>query len=160
MKSEPFFYEVFLENREVFNSLIQEACQSIEVDLVEINSFQAGKRRVFRIYIDKSGGVSIQDCAKLSRMLSESLDEDEEIIAGPYTLEVSSPGLDRPLKSTQDFIRNIEKNLRVTRSTGKPLTGLLKSVNEQSIVLQLLHNAEEVEVPRMEILSAKIDIQF
>ena len=115
--SEPFFYEVFLDNREKLDSLIAEACRSVGVELVELDQFQAGKRKVLRLYVDKPEGVTIGDCTEVSRNLSAALDLDEEVIAGAYTLEVSSPGLDRPLKSTADFQRNAGRFLRITRST-------------------------------------------
>jgi ribosome maturation factor RimP len=158
--SEPFFYEVFLDNREKLDFLIAEACRSVGVELVELDQFQAGKRKVLRLYVDKPEGVTIGDCTEVSRNLSAALDLDEEIIAGAYTLEVSSPGLDRPLKSTADFQRNIGRFLRITRSTGKPVTGILVSVEEQNLTLDLKGHAGQFQVPRSEILSAKVDIQF
>lgn len=158
--SEPFFYEVFLNNREKLNSLIAEVCESVEVELVELDEFQAGKRKVLRLYIDKPEGVTVGDCTQVSRLLSAALDLDEELISESYTLEVSSPGLDRPLKSPADFKRNIGRFLRVARSTGKPVTGILLSADEQNIMLELKGHAGQFQIPRSEILSAKVDIQF
>jgi ribosome maturation factor RimP len=64
------------------------------------------------------------------------------------------------LKSEADFLRNVGRRLRVTRSTGKPLTGVLKAVNPESLTLELMGNAGDLEVPRSEILSAKADVQI
>ena len=114
-----------MDNREKLDALIAEACEVAGVSLVEMDMFRAGKRRTVRLYIDKPEGVSIDDCSKVSRHLSDALDLDPEVIEGAYTLEVSSPGLDRPLKSVADLLRNKGRTLRVTRSTGKPLTGKL-----------------------------------
>jgi ribosome maturation factor RimP len=96
----------------------------------------------------------------VSRHLSAALDIDEELVPGAYTLEVSSPGLDRPLKSSRDFERNLNRLLRVTRSTGKPMVGTLRAVDENTLTLTLKGSAGDVVIPRSEILAAKVDIQF
>ncbi len=82
------------------------------LELVEVEFKPANKRWLLRIYIDKEGGVTIDDCAYVSRELSRQLDV-EDIIADPYTLEVSSPGLTRPLKKSADFARNKGKMCRI-----------------------------------------------
>jgi ribosome maturation factor RimP len=80
--------------------------------LVEIEFKPANKRWLLRIYIDKDGGVTIDDCAYVSRELARHLDV-EDFIVQPYTLEVSSPGLTRPLKKSEDFVRNKGKTCRI-----------------------------------------------
>lgn len=142
------------------DTLIAEACKAVGVTLVEQDMFRAGKRKTLRLYIDKPEGVTIDDCSSVSRHLSDALDLDPEIIEGAYTLEVSSPGLDRPLKSVADFTRNIGRFLRVSRSTGKPVTGKLKAADEESLTLTLKGNAGDVVVPRSEVLVAKVDVQI
>ena len=82
------------------------------LELVEIEFKPVNKRWLLRIYIDKEGGVTIDDCAYVSRELARNLDV-EDIIMQPYTLEVSSPGLTRPLKKSEDFIRNKGKICRI-----------------------------------------------
>ena len=127
---------------------------------MEMDMFRAGKRRTVRLYIDKPEGVSIDDCSKVSRHLSDALDLDPDVIEGAYTLEVSSPGLDRPLKSVADLLRNKGRTIRVTRSTGKPLTGKLLEADEDNLTLALKGNAGNVVVPRSEVLVAKVDVQI
>jgi ribosome maturation factor RimP len=82
------------------------------LELVEIEFKPVNKRWLLRIYIDKEGGVTIDDCAYVSRELARHLDV-EDIVMQPYTLEVSSPGLTRPLKKSEDFIRNKGKTCRI-----------------------------------------------
>jgi ribosome maturation factor RimP len=149
-----------LDNREKLDALIAEACELAGVSLVEMDMFRAGKRRTVRLYIDKPEGVSIDDCSKVSRHLSDALDLDPEVIEGAYTLEVSSPGLDRPLKSVADLLRNKGRTIRVTRSTGKPITGKLLDADEDNLTLALKGNAGNVVVPRSEVLVAKVDVQI
>ncbi len=149
-----------MDNREKLDAMIAEACGFAGVSLVESDMFRAGKRRTLRLYIDKPEGVTIDDCSKVSRHLSDALDQDPEVVEGAYTLEVSSPGLDRPLKSVADLLRNKGRVLRVTRSTGKPLTGKLLEADENNLTLALKGNAGNVVVPRSEVLVAKVDVQI
>lgn len=151
---------MFLDNREKLNSLVAEACEAAAVTLVEFDIFRAGKRKVLRLYIDRPEGVTIDDCEKTSRLLSAALDADEEIVEGQFTLEVSSPGLDRPLKSDADFQRNVGRILRVTRAAGKPVVGELRAFDGESLTIVPKGNAGEVKVLRSEVLSAKAEVQF
>ena len=154
------FNEVYLDTQEKLNALIAAACDAVQVVFVECDRFKAGKREILRIYIDKEGGVDVEDCANVSRRLSEALDEDETLIEGAFTLEVSSPGIDRPLKSMPDFERNLNSLLRITRETGKPITGILIAADEQNLTLSVKGVTDAVLVPRSEILSAKVEVQF
>ena len=76
------------------------ACERAGVNLIEKELVGAGRRKILRVFIDKNGGVSVEDCANTSRYLSEELDkeENEKLIDSAYTLEVSSPGIDRTPK--------------------------------------------------------------
>ena len=81
---------------------------SLSIELVDIEYRGEGRDKVLRIYIDKENGVTIDDCADISRELSVILDVND-VIPDRYTLEVSSPGLRRPLKKVEDFKRFIGK---------------------------------------------------
>ena len=119
-----------------------------------------GRDRYLKVYIDKNEGyVGTEDCEKVSRFLSDKLDETD-LISQNYYLVVSSPGLDRPLKSVADLLRNKGRTIRVTRSTGKPLTGKLLDADEDNLTLALKGNAGNVVVPRSEVLVAKVDVQI
>lgn len=146
--------------QEKLDILIADACKVAGVSLVEKDLFRAGKRKILRLYIDKPEGVSIDDCTNVSRFMSDALDQEPEMIEGAYTLEVSSPGLDRPLKSVADFLRNKGRLVRVTRSTGKPITGELVDADEENLTLTLKGSAQNVVVPRSEVLVAKVDVQI
>ncbi len=82
------------------------------LELVDVEFKPAGKRWLLRVYIDKEGGVTVDDCTYISQELSRHLDV-EDIIEHPYTLEVSSPGLTRPLRKSEDFLRNKGKMCRI-----------------------------------------------
>lgn len=84
--------------------LVEPIIESLDMELVEVEYIREGKEWVLRIYIYKKGGVSIDDCVAVNDQVSGILDE-QELIKTPYLLEVSSPGLDRPLKNDRDFER-------------------------------------------------------
>jgi len=131
------------------------ACERAGVDLIEKDLF-GGNRKILRIFIDKDGGVDVEDCASVSRYLSEELDKEDnsDIIEGAYTVEVSSPGLDRPLKTKRDFERNLGRKLRVQCSgKAKAIKGILKSVEESSITFDA-----GIRIQMSEILTAKVEL--
>ena len=84
------------------------------MEIVDIELRHEGSRggRILRLYLDKSGGPSVDDLTRVSRQLSELLD-GQDVVAGAYTLEVSSPGINRPLKRPEHFARYIGKRVRV-----------------------------------------------
>ena len=86
--------------------------QDYGLELIEIEFKPSGKRWLLRLYIDKEGGVTISDCENVSREFGRILDV-EDIIEHPYSLEVSSPGLTRPLKNWEDFQINKGKLCRI-----------------------------------------------
>lgn len=85
---------------------------SLGIELVDIEYRKEGQGMVLRLYIDKPGGVMLDDCADVSRELSEILDV-EDIVHAHYNLEVSSPGLNRPLKKEADFQRYIGRMVKI-----------------------------------------------
>jgi len=138
------------------------ACKRTGVDLIEKDLFSAGKRKILRIFIDKDGGVSVENCASVSRYLSEELDKEEyaNLIDGAYTIEVSSPGVDRPLKTQKDFERNLGRMLRVTEN-GKITKGILKAANGSSITLETVMGKKPATVaciPIKETLTIKVEL--
>ncbi len=91
--------------------LAREAAVMEDLDIVDIELYR-GKKVVLRVFIDKEGGVTIEDCERMSRALEALLDV-EDPIKESYILEVSSPGLDRPLKGRHDFIRNMGRLAKI-----------------------------------------------
>lgn len=114
------------------------AGQGLEVLDIEFRREGGRGGRVLRLYLDKEGGPSVDDLARVSRQLSDLLDV-EEGMEGPYTLEVSSPGINRVLKKPEHFQRFVGKRVRVrTREAlqgRKSFLGLLKEVRDSGIVV-------------------------
>jgi len=142
--------------------LAAKVAESHGLDLVDVEIFRAGRRRVLRIYVGKRDGVSVGDCAKVSRELGTLMDADNVMADENYVLEVSSPGLDRPFKTLKDYRRNLGRFVRV--STREPvegkriLVGKLEDVGEASITLDA--DGEARSIPLDLILQAKVDVRL
>jgi len=151
-----------LENRETIETYILQILEELNLDLVEFDLFRAGNRKILRIFVDRKDGVSVDDCASVSRKLGARLDLEEDLIPGQYTLEVSSPGVDRPLKTQRDFERQNGRFIRVTlqeKIEGHTFwTGTVLEANEQSVLLDA--GEKQITIPYDMVLSAKVEIQF
>ncbi len=114
-------------------------------ELVDVEFVKEGANRYLRAYIDKPGGITIDDCELVSRSLSDRLDE-EDFISEAYILEVSSPGLGRPLKKERDFARSLgeEVEIRCFRAVDgrKEFDGILKAYDAGSVTIQENQEAE------------------
>ena len=108
-------------------------------ELYDVEYVKEGSDYYLRIFIDKEGGITINDCVDVTREMNEILDR-EDYIKDAFIFEVSSPGLDRPLKKDKDFDRNIGKQVEI--KTYKPFdkqkefTGILKSHDETSVTIE------------------------
>ena len=92
----------------------QAACNSAGVDLEDCSVRNAGRREVLTVVVDKDGGVDLDEVAKISSAISESLDSIEELEENPYVLEVTSPGTDRPLTHIRHWRRAISRLVDVS----------------------------------------------
>lgn len=131
-----------------------------DIELIDVEYVKEGTHKYLRVYIDKEGGVTLQDCQEVSQKLSMKLDEVDPIEEN-YFLEVSSPGIDRPLKNNKDLERSIGKDIEI--SLYKPLdgkkkfVGLLKSYDEENIVINV---DDEIVIPRKDIAKINLAIIF
>src|SRR5215469_15640495 len=102
-------------------SIAERVAESLGLEVVEIELRGGGKSRMLRIFIDKPGSITHDDCANLSREVSTILDVEDAVPGGSYVLEVSSPGLDRKLFRPTDFARF--QGSRVKLTTKEPVNG-------------------------------------
>ena len=112
----------------------------MDVELVDIEFRREGHGWVLRLFIDRSGGVTLEDCTKVSREVSSYL-EVEDPIEHAYHLEVSSPGLERPLKKERDFIRFSGRmarvKLREKRNDQRVFIGKLQGMENEEVLLEV-----------------------
>lgn len=110
-----------------------------QFELVDVEYVKEGGSYYLRIYIDKEGGITVNDCEDISRPFSDILDQ-EDYIEGSYILEVSSPGLGRPLKKEKDFKRSLgeEVEIRLFRQVEhqKEWIGLLTAYDQQTVTIE------------------------
>ena len=141
--------------------LIKPTLEGNGIELVDVEYKKTGKTWVLRVFIDKNQGVTVHDCQELSRE-SEDLIEIHELIDDHCVLEVSSPGLDRPLKKDTDFLRN--KGKRIQIKTYSPINN--KKENEGTVIdfvngtLFLEDKKDILKVSLTEIAQAKLIIKF
>ena len=108
-------------------------------ELVDVEYVKEGSNWYLRAYIDKEGGITVDDCEIVSRAFSDKLDE-EDFIDTAYIMEVSSPGLGRPLKKEKDYLRNMGKELEIRTYRAidreKEFYGILKAYNADSVTIE------------------------
>lgn len=140
---------------------------SKHIELVDIEFVRLGKDGVLRLFIDKEGGIALDDCADVSHELSAILDV-EEIIASNYTLEVSSPGLDRPLKKPEDYLRYVGRLVKVrtydqvlddSGNKRKTFLGTLEGFVDGSIRITL-KEGQTASIPLERVAKANLEFEL
>lgn len=153
-------------NRREVLRLVKQICQTIAeelgYELVDIEYIKEFGSYFLRVYIDKVGGVSTHDCEIMSEKLSTILDEKDPIKEA-YYLEVSSPGLDRPLKNDKDFKRNLNKDIEISLykaiDNKKNYEGTLIDFNENEIVIDG-GQGNKIYLPKEALSSVRLAIKF
>ena len=141
--------------------LIEPGLLAKGLELVDVEFKKEGKNWVLRVFIDKEGGVTLEDCQKISRLAGDLI-EVEEVIEPAYTMEVSSPGLNRVLKKEKDFIRFSGKKIGIQchapLNGRKKFTGILKDFKNQSIHLEVDGQLQIIPINRVAKANLVIEI--
>jgi len=127
--------------RDRLRALLRGGVEALGFELVDAELVGGGHRPTLRVYIDSPDGITVDDCADVSRQVSAILDV-EDPIPGRFTLEVSSPGLDRPLVTLEDFRKRVGETVKVKLkrpldSGRRNLTGKLVQVNAAAVVVEV-----------------------
>ena len=128
----------------------------LDVEAVEITP--AGKRRVLRVAVDKDGGVNLDDIAGATREVSSVLDESDVMGEHPYTLVVTSRGVDRPLTLPRHWRRNETRLVKVALVEGAEVEGRITSSTDEAVTLDV--DGSDREVAYADIAKARIQIEF
>jgi ribosome maturation factor RimP len=140
---------------------------SLGLELVDCEYKKEGRAMVLRLFIDREGGISLDDCASVSRELSELLDV-EDVVPAEYTLEVSSPGLCRPLKKEADYLRYVGRLTKIKTfelcaddegNPRKTFLGELLGI-EDGIVRIKLQEGQTAGIPLDKIAKAHLEFEF
>ncbi|MDD2309001.1 MAG: ribosome maturation factor RimP [Desulfuromonadaceae bacterium] len=151
----------------VVSKIAQPILQSMGLELVDIEFGRVGPDAVLRLFIDKEGGVLLDDCAGLSRELSMILDV-EDVIACNYTLEVSSPGLDRPLKKQADYDRFVGRTIKVrtyqpflddSGNKRKTFLGKLEGL-VNGVIKMTLQEGQTASIPLERVAKANLEFEL
>ena len=152
--------------------LLEPVMEENNFELVDVEYVKEAGNWYLRAYIDKEGGITINDCELVNRTLSDIMDK-EDFIPDAYILEVSSPGLGRKLKKDKDFRRSIGNDVDIKffkarklpagrngkEVHAKELTGTLKSFTKDTITVET-EFIENYEIPRAEISTVRLAIDF
>lgn len=115
-------------------------CRAENFELVHLELVTANRETIIRLYLDKPGGITLDDCVYVSRQLGDLIDIHVEEL-GSYRLEVSSPGPNRPLNKKEDFIRFKGERLLIETSESienrKKFTGILEMIKDDSVVIEV-----------------------
>jgi ribosome maturation factor RimP len=132
------------------------AAAGLDVEAIEVTA--AGKRRLLRVAVDQDGGVTLDDIAQATKQVSVLLDSSDVMGEQPYTLEVTSPGTDRPLRLPRHWRRNRGRLVTVTRTDGATTTGRIADSDEDGAVLDV--DGARQEVAFADVAKAKVQIEF
>ncbi len=148
--------------KQICEEKLKDVFEELGYELVDVEYVKEGSGMSLIFTIDKDGGVNIDDCEVVSKKIDPILDELNPTDDKPYTLVVSSPGLDRPLKSDRDLNRGLGKEVDLTlfaKLDGKKVfTGLLNSFDEKTVTLDIEGKKQTFE--REKVASIKLVIKF
>lgn len=140
---------------------VEDIVQGSELELVEVEYVKEASGWVLRVFLDKPTGIDLEDCRKVSEALDQKLDE-EDPIPGAYSLEVSSPGLERPLKKLQDYDRFTGRTVEIRTYKGlygrKRFNGVLQGLRDEIVLLEW--EGEIIEIPLELIAKANLAVEF
>ena len=142
--------------------LLTPAVEATGADLEDVSVSPAGKRRVVRVLVDRDGGITLDDVAEVSRVVSDLLDaaelDEPDLLGGAYVLEVSSPGVDRPLTLARHWRRNAGRLVKAALGDGSTVTGRVVRADEAEVVLDV--DGTERTVLLGEVASATVQVEF
>ncbi len=130
----------------------------LELDLEAVELTPAGKRRVLRIAIDKDGGVTLDDVAAATRAINDAIDSSDAMGEQPYTLEVTSRGVDRPLTDPRHWRRNRSRLVKVTLADGSVVSGRIGDSDGEQVSLDV--DGTDRAVPYGDVKKALVQIEF
>lgn len=146
------------QTRDRLAGVLTDPLLAVGLDVEAIELTPAGKRRMLRVAVDKDGGVTMDDIADATKQVSRLLDASDVMGEQPYTLEVTSPGVDRPLTLPRHWRRNQGRLVKVSMATGETMTGRIVGSDEQRATVDVDGSAHEL--PLDDVAKARIQIEF
>ncbi|RMD91760.1 MAG: ribosome maturation factor RimP [Calditrichaeota bacterium] len=151
------------EMTEKFRQLIQPIVEDHDVELVDLEVKGSRSNLLVRVFVDVPGGISVNQCAKLSRLIESAIELENLVPGRKYRLEVSSPGLDRPLRTQRDFLRNRGRWVQIRYTEAgeitKQLQGEIAEASETAVTL-LTQDKTPVTLNYEQIQKALLQIRW
>jgi ribosome maturation factor RimP len=148
---------------EKIRQIAERVTESEGLELVDVQLLGGGRQRVLRLFIDKPAGVTLEDCENISHQVGTILDVEDVVPGEGYTLEVSSPGVDRPLMKPKDYERfigqKIKLQLRQPRENRKRFDGRLEAFDGSTITLSI-EKGELIQIPLSEVEKANLKYEW
>lgn len=141
-------------------AVVEPVVQDQGYDLEALSVMAAGRRRLVKIVIDSDLGVDLDDVARISSEVSRALDDADAMGETPYVLEVTSPGVDRPMTLERHWRRAASRLVKVTLTDGESVTGRVASTNETSATLVNDDDATSVDIAFADVEKAVVQIEF
>ena len=144
------------------SELITPALQQAGYFLEDVNIVSPGQHRIVTVIVDGESALNLDQVTVASKLVSELMDEAPFMGETPFTLEVTSPGIDRPLTLPRHFAKNVTRLLKVTKSDGTVITGRIRSNTNADVTLEVVEKKEtkEVAVALTDIKRAVVEIEF
>jgi ribosome maturation factor RimP len=151
------------ETQQRIEELAVPVCRQLGCELFLVEYIRAGRNSILRVYIDKEGGVTVGDCQRVSEAISVELDV-EDVIPQRYHLEVSSPGLNRPIRGPEDFVRYVGRKVRVVArqapETGGQTTFIGRLVAYDNETATIESPKGHIEIPQKNIKRANLEYEM
>jgi ribosome maturation factor RimP len=144
--------------RDRIEAELEDPLRALGLDIEAVDITPAGKRRILRVAVDKDGGVTLDEVAEATREVNRVLDESDVMGEQPYTLEVTSRGVDRPLTLERHWRRNASRLVKVTFDNGETETGRIIEAAAESVSLDIGGNRREVGYA--EVKKALVQVEF
>lgn len=155
---------------ETVTALVTPILDEHHFELYDVEFVKEAGSWYLRVYIDKEGGITLEDCANVSDALSEKLDSlPEDPIPQQYFLEVSSPGAERPLKKPRDYERAINQYVHISlyaplkgQHGQKVYEGTLRKVDDEALTIEYMDKTRKktIDLPRKQVAQARLAIKF
>jgi ribosome maturation factor RimP len=148
--------------KDQIEELIAPALQQAGYVLEDINIISPGSHRIVTVIVDGESALNLDQVTAASKLVSELMDDAPFMGDTPFTLEVTSPGIDRPLTLPRHFAKNVTRLLKVTTTDGEVITGRITSNSESDVTLSVVEKKEtkEVVVALADIKRAVVEIEF
>jgi ribosome maturation factor RimP len=144
--------------RERIETELVASLTALELDVEAVEITPAGKRRILRVAVDKDGGVTLDDVADATREVSRVLEESDVMGEQPYTLEVTSRGVDRPLVLPRHWRRNVDRLVKVSTNDGETIEGRIVANDDGSARIDVDGTTREIAFD--DIARAQVQVEF